>query len=142
MDTTTQLSIVGTVFGIVAFIGLCLYIVAINFIFPQYSGTMPVIDMIFYMICLGMGIIGILNAVYAGLAGSGKTSDTMNTAFIATILVLLSIVNVLLGYGEYLAMGTNMNNTVEYLQLLLPANLLISVLAVSMITMHKLSGVI
>jgi len=142
MDTTTQLSIVGTVFGIVAFIGLCLYIVAINFIFPQYSGMMPVIDMIFYMICLGMGIIGILNAVYAGLAGSGKTSDTMNTAFIATILVLLSIVNVLIGYGEYLAMGTNMNNTVEYLQLLLPANLLISVLAVSMITMHKLSGVI
>jgi len=142
MDTTMQLSIVGTVFGIVAFIGLCLYIVVIYVIFPQYSGSMPPMDMIFYIICLGMGIIGILNAVYGGLAGSGKTSDTMNTAFIATILLLLSIVNVLIGYGEYLTMGTSMENTVEYLQLLLPANLFISVLAVCIITMHKLSGVI
>jgi len=140
MDVNS-VSIAGLVFGVISFVGLLMYLVIVNFILPKYSSSVPLGDILFYASIVGMLIILPLNITYGSLAGSGKSSDQMNTAFIATVMVLLTIVNVLVGYSEYLKIGTSAAYTGQYLQILLPANLLISVIAVSIIIMKQIGHI-
>jgi len=140
MDVNS-VSIAGLVFGVISFVGLLMYLVIVNFILPKYSSSVPLGDILFYASIVGMLIILPLNTTYGSLAGSGKSSDQMNTAFIATVMVLLTIVNVLVGYSEYLKIGTSAAYTGQYLQILLPANLLISVIAVSIIIMKQIGHI-
>ena len=92
----------------------------------------------------------ILNTTYSSLDietlntltnDKNAKSPTINTVFITTLMVLLSVVNVLLGYTQYTNIGGSATDTTEYLQLLLPANLLISTIAVAIIMMQKLAGI-
>jgi hypothetical protein len=137
-------AIAGLVFGIISFLALLVYFVTVNLILPSYgSSSVPWNMIMFYISAFALLLILPLNITYSSLSRDvleNKVGNiTTNTVFIITLMVLLSIVNILVGYFQYLNIGKNMTDTTEYLQLLLPANLLISVIAVSLITMNQLA---
>ena len=137
-------AVAGLVFGIISFLALLVYFITVNLILPNYAGSSVPWNMIMYYISvLGLVIIFPLNITYSSLspdALDNKVGEvTTSTVFIITLMTLFSVVNVLIGYFQYLNIGKNMTDTTEYLQLLLPANLFISIIAVSLITMQKLT---
>jgi len=142
--------IAALVFGIVSFLGLVVYLVTVNFILPNNPGTMSWGKITFYITAFLLPCILILNTTYSSLDmetlntltnDKNAKSPTINTVFITTLMVLLSVVNVLIGYTQYTTIGGSAADTTEYLQLLLPANLLISTIAVAIIMMQKLAGI-
>jgi len=134
------------IFGVISFIIVVGYIIGVNFIFPKYSGLPPWSTITFYGGVTLLSIILLLNITYSSLASTDDIQNnpgesTMNTGFIATLMTLLSIVNWLVFYTQYANIGTSASDTEEYLQLLLPANLLLSIVMVSMIFSKKFSEV-
>lgn len=141
MDTTA-ISIAGLVFGLIAF----LLVIAYVFIMPlisQYSPTGGIVftDGISYAVLIGLAVVMIINITYASLHGAGKTNPGSDTGLIASSMTILAIANVALGYGAYVKIGKNMADSAQYFKLLLPANLLISVVATCLIIMQKVSSV-
>jgi len=141
MDTTA-ISIAGLVFGLIAFLLVIAYVVVTHIVLPNSAtGTLTFANGLSYAVVVGLGVVGIVNIAYTSLNATGKTSPSTNVALIATTMTLLAIINIVLGYAEYSVMGTNMADRAQYFQMLLPANLLISVVATSLILMQKLSSV-
>ena len=142
--------IAALVFGILSFVGLVAYLFIVNIILPNYNGAPPWNVITFYITAFALFCAIILNISYSSLSmetlqtnttyGDTKT-PTINTVFIITLMSLLSVANILVGYTGYLDIGTSAKETTEYLQLLLPANLFISTIAVAIIMMQKLSGI-
>jgi hypothetical protein len=80
-----------------------------------------------------------INFAFSSLAGTA--TPAINNALIITLMVLLSVINVLIGYTAYLKIGKSMTGTLNYLDIGLPANLLVSIIAVAMIMMNTLASV-
>jgi len=142
MDTTTNLSIAALVFGVISFLLVIAYVVITHFVLPYSpAGGITITDGISYAVLIGLAVVMIINITYASLHGAGKTNPGSNTALVASSMTILAIANVALGYGAYIKIGKNMADSAQYFKLLLPANLLISVVASSLIIMQKVSSV-
>ena len=140
MDTTTNLSIAGLVFGVASFIVVCGYLVVINFVLPSYKGgILPWGDIGGYSCMFALALLLPINFAFSSIAATSSTK--IKEALIITLMVLLSIINVLVGYTAYLRIGKSMTGTLDYLEIGLPANLLVSIVAVAMITMNTLASV-
>ena len=141
--------IASLVFGVVSFVILVVYIVTVNYILPNYPSSMPWSTITFYGSILALFLVLPLNITYSSLASTddlqnksgGENSATMNTVFIATLMTLLSLVNWLVFYTQYANIGSSASDTAQYLQLMLPANLLLSIVMVSIIITHKFSQI-
>jgi uncharacterized membrane protein YidH (DUF202 family) len=140
MDTTTNLSIAGLVFGVLSFIILCMYIIITTFVLPRYKGGLPPWgDMGLYACIFGLFLLLPLNFAFSSLAGAGTSTPNINRGFLITLTILLSILNIGIGYTAYLKIGKSMSGTLEYLEVGLPANLFVSIVAVAMIVMNALA---
>jgi hypothetical protein len=139
MDTT-HLSIAGLVFGVVSFIILCMYIIITTFVLPQYRGGLPPLgDIGVYSCIFGLFLLLPLNITFSSIAGSGTSTPNVNNAFIITLAILLSALNIGIGYTAYLKIGKSMKGTLDYLEVGLPANLFLSIIAVATIVMNVLA---
>jgi hypothetical protein len=138
MDTTTNLSIAGLVFGVVSFIILCMYIIITTFVLPGYRGGLPPWgDIGVYSCIFGLFLLLPLNIAFSSIAGT--STPKVNNAFIITLAVLLSALNIGIGYTAYLKIGKSMKGTLDYLEVGLPANLFLSIIAVATIVMNVLA---
>lgn len=106
--------------------------------FMTASGSM--IDNIGYAILFILLFIFCLDTAYMGLYSSGKSTQETRNGLIGTSMILLAIVNIALGYAVYKLNGTVNRDYVQYFNLMLPANMLITILATSIIIMQKLTA--
>jgi hypothetical protein len=142
MADVTGLSIAGVVLGTISLLIVCGYLIIINFILPSYkNGALPWADIGGYACIFGLALLFPINFAFSSMVGSENTTPQINNALIITLTILLSVINVVIGYTAYLKIGKSMTGTLDYLEVGLPANLLVSIVAVAMIMMNTLASV-
>lgn len=106
--------------------------------FMTASGSM--IDNIGYAILFILLFIFCLDTAYLSLYSKGGATESTRHGLIGTSMILLAIVNIALGYAVYKLNGTVNKDYAQYFNLMLPANMLITVIATSIIIMQKLTA--
>ena len=137
VDATTASANAGLALGVVSLILVVGYIYYQEFMTVSSS----------YWDTVGYGILFILlfvlcmDTAYMSIYSAGNSTPALRNGLIGTTMTMLALSSIALGIAVFKINGTNNVENKQYVQFMLPANFLITVIATSIIIMQKLTSV-
>jgi len=128
--STTQ---TGSILGIISFTVILLVVAVFAYMNGVFSGINKINGSPLFFALLAI----ILNSVFASLSSTWTLSAKVN--MIWSILGCVGLLSIAIGVGVYYTYKDDLTSMAQYVQIMLPVSILISIIAGSMIIMQKLT---
>lgn len=128
--STTQ---AGSILGIISFSVIVLVVLVLAYMNGVFKSITKINGAPLFFALLAI----ILNSVFASLSSTWTLSAKVN--MIWSILGCVGLLSIAIGVGVYYTYKDDLTSISEYVQIMLPVSILISIIAGSMIIMQKLT---